>query len=131
MSTYLLALASLLLGGLVVKLLAVRATSSRARAPYPPGPKPKPIVGNALDFPTPSDKAHEVYMRWGEECQSKSYSSVQVTRVLSLRYAGDIVFASAFGQNVLILNKLEDADELLDRRARLYTDRPVIPILPL
>ena len=53
------------------------------------------------------------------------------TNLNSLSFSGSVVFGSAFGQNVLILNKWEDADELLERRAGLYTDRPVIPVLQL
>lgn len=44
---------------------------------------------------------------------------------------GNFVYASALGNNVLILNKIEDADELFERRAGIYSDRPVIPMLKL
>ncbi|KAF8889559.1 cytochrome P450 [Gymnopilus junonius] len=69
-------------------------------APYPPGPKPKPLIGNALDLPTSSSP--EMYVEWGKKYQS------------------DFVYASAL-----------DADEILDRRARKYSDRPALPILKL
>ncbi|KAF5322608.1 hypothetical protein D9619_001341 [Psilocybe cf. subviscida] len=81
------------------------------RVSYPPGPKPKPLIGNMLDLPT-SYGAQE-YLKW-----SKKYNS-------------DILFASALGSNLLILNHPEDADELFQRRAARYSDRPAIPILKL
>lgn len=48
----------------VVKL--VRDIISYARhGPYPPGPKPKPLIGNMFDFPI--EEASEVYMEWGKK----------------------------------------------------------------
>ena len=44
---------------------------------------------------------------------------------------GDIVHIEALGNHIIILNAVEDADELLERRASRYSDRPVIPILEL
>lgn len=45
--------------------------------------------------------------------------------------AGDIVHASAFGSHVVVINSLKMADELFERRAPLYSDRPVVPIAEL
>ncbi|PPQ76076.1 hypothetical protein CVT26_004597 [Gymnopilus dilepis] len=95
---------------LVQRLLSSRKDGSRG-VPLPPGPKPKPLIGNALDFPT--SRPYEVYVEWGK------------------RYNSDILYATALGNKILIVNKLEDADELLDRRARKYSDRPWIPIVDL
>jgi hypothetical protein len=35
---------------------------------YPPGPSPKPIIGNALDIPT--QKPWITYMKWSKELNS-------------------------------------------------------------
>ena len=43
--------------------------------------------------------------------------------------AGDILHASAFGSHVVVINSLKMAEELFERRAQLYSDRPVIPIV--
>ncbi|KAF8908536.1 cytochrome P450 [Gymnopilus junonius] len=104
---------SLVAGGLVIWFIKrVFYSSNNSRnAPYPPGPKPKPFIGNALDFP--QFRPYEAYVEWGK------------------RYSSDILYASALGNKILIVNKLEDADELLDRRARKYSDRPLIPIVDL
>jgi hypothetical protein len=39
-----------------------------ARPPYPPGPKPKILIGNALDFP--KNNARRVYVEWGRKFNS-------------------------------------------------------------
>ncbi|KAF8883611.1 cytochrome P450 [Gymnopilus junonius] len=110
MPTFLYVVAFLLFGWFMKKL-ADSSSDNRRSAPYPPGPKPKPVIGNALDFP--KTNAHEVYVKWGK------------------KYRSDFVYGSAFGNKILILNKLEDADELLEQRAKKYSSRPLIPTTEL
>uniref|UniRef100_A0A8H7XY19 Cytochrome P450 n=1 Tax=Psilocybe cubensis TaxID=181762 RepID=A0A8H7XY19_PSICU len=85
--------------------------SRNKRAPYPPGPKPKPIIGNLLDFPM--EYSARVYAKWGEE------------------YNSPIVHAESLGNHVTVLNKREDAEELLEQRAKVYSDRVTMPIFNL
>ena len=40
----------------------------RRQYKYPPGPSPKPIIGNALDIPT--QKPWITYMKWSKELNS-------------------------------------------------------------
>ncbi|KAF9479967.1 cytochrome P450 [Pholiota conissans] len=98
---------ALLLAG-ITKLLFKRKAQTTS---YAPGPKPKPLIGNLLDIP--SKHAARVFARWG-----KTYNS-------------DILFASTLGNHILVLNKLEDVEELLDRRSRIYSDRQVVPMMKL
>jgi len=44
---------------------------------------------------------------------------------------GTILHLEALGSHVIVLNSLKDADELLEKRARIYSDRPHIPILKM
>lgn len=44
-----------------------------------------------------------------------------VTNVVNL---GDLVHLSALGQSIVIINSYEVANELLSKRAALYSDRP-------
>ncbi|KAF9477799.1 cytochrome P450 [Pholiota conissans] len=99
----------ILLGG--VSKLAFDYLFRGRRGPYPPGPPPKWFIGNMFDFPT--SNASEVYAAWGR------------------RYNSDILHASSLGNHVMILNNYQDAEELLDRRAAKYSDRPVLPIVNL
>jgi hypothetical protein len=50
---------------------------------------------------------------------------------MSYIYPGDIVHAQAFGNHILILNSVKVAMELLEKRARIYSDRPALPMIPL
>jgi len=60
----------------------------------------------------PTEKPWEVYDAWRE-----AY--------------GDIIYLDALGQGILIVNKLEDAVELLARRAPSYSDRWPTPVISL
>ena len=54
-------LARLLLGVYLVKFLL----SWYRRAPFPPGPKPLPVIGNVLDMPEKEE--WEAARKWGEK----------------------------------------------------------------
>jgi hypothetical protein len=41
---------------------------------YPPGPKPKFLIGNALDFPGPKDGG-QIFAEWGKKYNSVVWSS--------------------------------------------------------
>ena len=42
--------------------------NAKARLPYPPGPKPKFLIGNALDFP--KGEAGRIFTDWGKKYNS-------------------------------------------------------------
>ncbi|KAJ7366634.1 cytochrome P450 [Mycena albidolilacea] len=99
---------------LALILLAVAGLLNRwkatSRLPYPPGPKPKLIMGNFHDIPT--ELPWVTYMEWG-------------------RQYGDVVHAQVFGTHIVVLNSLKAAVDLLEKRASIYSDRPTIPMIPL
>ncbi|TFK35719.1 cytochrome P450 [Crucibulum laeve] len=75
--------------------------------PFPPGPPPKLFIGNLCDFPTVQPWI--TYTRW------------------KYQY-GNIVYANAFGQHVVILNSLKAVIDLFEKRSQKYSDRPVLPM---
>ncbi|KAI0260543.1 cytochrome P450 [Gloeopeniophorella convolvens] len=72
--------------------------------PLPPGPKPRPLIGNLLDLPK-TDFA-KTYTEWGHKY-------------------GPIAYADAAGQPIIIINDAEIANELLDKKSAVTSDRPV------
>ncbi|OCH88003.1 cytochrome P450 [Obba rivulosa] len=93
--------------GLVLALLFRygRRSSALRHLPLPPGPRPLPLIGNALDIPI----AYQwlTYAEW-----SKKY--------------GDIVHVKFFGKSLIILGSSKPAFDLLERRSSLYSDRPIL-----
>ena len=91
---------------LIRQLRTSRVNSKRL--PYPPGPRPYPLIGNLLDLPTTYPWL--AYDNW-----AKTY--------------GDIVHIQALGQHFIILGSIEAVNDLLERRSAIYSDRPRIPML--
>ncbi|KAL7281056.1 hypothetical protein ACG7TL_004358 [Trametes sanguinea] len=83
-------------------LLCVFKRFSGSTRPLPPGPKPLPLIGNALDFPATD---------WG-----------QAFRDLTLKY-GELVYLNMAGQPIVLLGTHEAAVELLEKRSSIYSDR--------
>ncbi|KAF8880411.1 cytochrome P450 [Infundibulicybe gibba] len=84
---------------------------NRHRLPLPPGPKPKPLIGNALDIPTQAGWL--TYTEWAET------------------YKSDILHVEALGQHIVILNSYKDVVEIMEKRASNYSSHPSIPMLEL
>ncbi|KIO15806.1 hypothetical protein M407DRAFT_86728, partial [Tulasnella calospora MUT 4182] len=73
------------------------------RPPFPPGPKPLPLIGNLLDVRRSRMALN--FADFGEKY-------------------GPATFLRLPGSNLLIINSYDVAYELLDKRGTLYADRP-------
>ncbi|TFK74834.1 cytochrome P450 [Pluteus cervinus] len=87
------------------------ARTRRSRLPLPPGPQPRWITGNFKDIP--SVKPWVTYAQW-----SKQYDS-------------ELLFVTSLGENILIINGLASAIEILERHAHNFIDRPDITMFRL
>ncbi|KAF7365051.1 Cytochrome p450 [Mycena venus] len=92
----------------VVRLL--KGWKATSRLPFPPGPKPRFIMGNFYDIP--SELPWITYAKWAKEY-------------------GDVVHLQVFGNHVLVVNSVKAAVELLEKRGHIYSDRPTIPMASL
>ncbi|KAG2118778.1 cytochrome P450 [Suillus discolor] len=71
----------------------------------PPGPVPLPLLGNVLSLDTKA--AWLTYTKW-----AAAY--------------GDLFFVRLLSQEVVVLNSQHVAEALLDKRSRIYSDRPYL-----
>ncbi|KAI0826682.1 hypothetical protein BC628DRAFT_251530 [Trametes gibbosa] len=84
-------------------ILWLRSRGKQLQGLLPPGPKPQPIVGNVFDF-----TLKEFWLRvttWAEEY-------------------GDVIYLKIFNENLVFLNSVEAASDLLEKRGSIYSDRP-------
>ncbi|KIK54565.1 hypothetical protein GYMLUDRAFT_232002 [Collybiopsis luxurians FD-317 M1] len=72
------------------------------RLPLPPGPRGLPFIGNALSIP--AERSWLTYHEW-----SKIF--------------GDVVYVSALGQSIVVLNSAQAISDLLEHRGAVYSDR--------
>ncbi|KAL4256194.1 cytochrome P450 family protein [Pleurotus pulmonarius] len=89
------------LGALLLTVYLKRR--SKKRPPLPPGPPADPLIGHLRIMP--ADKQELVFHEW-----SKTY--------------GDIMHLRVLGRDLIVLNSVEAATELLEKRSALYSDRP-------
>ncbi|KIJ28806.1 hypothetical protein M422DRAFT_269857 [Sphaerobolus stellatus SS14] len=91
--------------------LVIYRLFSKPRVPkglrLPPGPSPKPIIGNALDMPK--------YLEWETYAKyAKEY--------------GEIFYLNVFGTHLVFLNSRRMVHELFERRSSNYSDRTTFPM---
>ncbi|GLB45029.1 putative cytochrome p450 [Lyophyllum shimeji] len=101
---------------LVLAVAAVAAVvlrdrlSSKKRVPLPPGPPADPFIGHLRLVP--SEGQDVFFYKLG-----KQY--------------GDVVQLRVLGRSLIILNSVQAANDLLDKRSANYSDRPDLPIYEL
>ncbi|KAM5530763.1 hypothetical protein V8D89_015570 [Ganoderma adspersum] len=103
-------LTALVVAASVLRLFRFLFSKPKRGKPLP-GPKPLPLFGNL--FHIPRELPWRVYRDW----------SLQYGDIIGLQLPGN--------QTLLILNSVEAATELLDKRAATYSDRPKSPIVDL
>ena len=93
-----------------------------ARLPYPPGPKGYPIIGNLFDIPNAF-----IYKRFREMSREigmsvPSHRPPNADEPLGI-LGSDIIHLQVFGFHLIVCNTKGVADDLLDKRSSIYSDR--------
>ena len=112
----------------LVAFLVIRDFQRRRGLPYPPGPRPLPLLGNLFDIPKKFSWLS--YLRFSKK-HGKIYFTVNGLVRLTEEMTGDILSFHVFGKVIVVINSYERNKDLLERRAEIYSDRPVFPIFEM
>ena len=117
----------LLVLSFIFTLQAFRNHRRRGRFPYPPGPRPLPIIGNLLNIPTESS-----WLTYSQLAKKYGtfYALFPVVSLCSV-FAGDVMSFRVLGRVVIILGSTKATNDLLGMRGNVYSDRPVIPFFEM
>ena len=89
--------------------------------PLPPGPRRLPLIGNLLDMP--STYEWETYMQWAKDFGEFRSRMRGAERLVDARTETDILHLDAGGTSIVVLDSYEACCDLLEKRARFYSDR--------
>jgi cytochrome P450 len=84
--------------------LLLRRKPNSSGLPLPPGPAKLPILGNFLSLPKSS--AWASFAWWGRQFKS------------------DVIHLDVFGTSIIVLNSAKAAQDLLEKKASIYSSRP-------
>ncbi|KXN92569.1 O-methylsterigmatocystin oxidoreductase [Leucoagaricus sp. SymC.cos] len=91
--------------GLVTLLIARHLYLRKRGAHLPPGPGRLPLIGNLLDMP--KEKEWLAFADWGEKY-------------------GDLVSVSILGKRFIIVNSVQIAVDMLEKKGSIYSERPIV-----
>lgn len=105
-------------------LSAIYDYQRRRGLPYPPEPRPLPFIGNLLDIP--KEFSWLTYSQLSNKHGTICFSTGEPLTEGITALAGDIVSFRVFGRVIVVLNSVKGSKDLLERRADIYSDRPVL-----
>ncbi|KAF7335150.1 O-methylsterigmatocystin oxidoreductase [Mycena sanguinolenta] len=95
---------------LILTAFLVFVLATRRKARNLPGPRGLPFIGSIHELP--QENVWKVYSDW------------------AAKYGGIFAF-KVFNRQIVVINSISIATELIDKRARLYSDRPDLALIPL
>ena len=112
-------------GSVILPLVLWQLLSKKSRGnpqglPLPPGPKPLPLIGNALDMP--KDYPWKTFQQW-----CKQYGTSRTFGHLYCSFKagslGDLVYVNVVGKPIIVVGSAEVAYDLFERRSSKYCGR--------
>jgi hypothetical protein len=89
-----------------------RLLAPREPAPFPPGPKGLPLVGNAADMP--AEHEWKTFSSWADQ-YGQSMNLKPISKNANPKFTGDIIGVKILGQPMIILNSADHAFAMLVR----------------
>ena len=114
--------ASLCLAGSLA--LVWRWRQNRNKAPYPPGPKGYPLIGNILDIPQ-DVPIWQAFIPMGQKFSECPFDPwLDVIKLKSPPFQDtDVLYLKLLTTDFVVLNSTEAITDLLDKRSNIYSDR--------
>ncbi len=109
-------------------LIVFRDHRRRGGLPYPPGPPPRPIIGNILDIP--KDAPWIAYVNMSKKYGAHNNLDNAGSSLLKLKpaFQGDVIGLRVFSDVVVVLNSFSALKDLLEKRGQTYSERPHLQI---
>lgn len=92
------------------------------RGLLPPGPKGWPVIGNLLDLKA-TKLPWILYHDWACQYGELAVHSVQMIPNQKV-YKGDLVHIKLFQSHLIVVDSVEVAMDLMDKRSAIYSDKP-------
>jgi hypothetical protein len=106
----------------VLALATIRDHRRRRALPYPPGPRPLPVIGNLLDIPKESS-----WLAYTKLSKTYGKGLSLVFALVRMTFTGDVMSFHVLGQVIIVLNSVKTTKDLFEKRGEIYSDRPIIP----
>lgn len=119
-------LAVAIAGGISIAIAYRSWQSNKRRGPLPPGPRGLPLLGNMADLP--DSQPWVALAKLGEIYGASFATDLSLVDCVdhSHFFAGGIVYLSIVGTDIVVLNNAEYAHNMLVKKSRIYSDRPVL-----
>ncbi|KAL0568633.1 hypothetical protein V5O48_013352 [Marasmius crinis-equi] len=102
--------------------------STRKNPALPPGPPGEPLIGHLRVIPPV--KQAETFHEWAKE-YGESYVALAIHKPNLKLSSGDVIYLKVLGKEMIVLDTVEAAQEILEVRGAIYSCRPRFTVFEL